>query len=584
MAETLLQTERSAETSACCPAVKGFLREGWTPYVFLGVACLLTIIAAYGARVPNTLIGGGAVSFLLFGVSLMQVRLRATAEQQAAALRASEAEFRASFNSTAVGNAQVDPATGCYVRVNPRFCTITGYTEAELLGMKFLALVHPEDTGNDEAAHQRLISGEVSELAVEKRYIRKDGKVIWVNVCASLIRDEEGRPLRTLAVVQDITTRKEAEQTLRATERRFRSLVEQSIVGIYVVQGDRFVYVNPKLTKIFGFSLEELTSAPLVDFIFEDDRPLVCENVRKRLAGTTESIHYTLRALRKGGSVIDLEAHGARVEYNGEPAILGTLLDISERMRAEEEVRKLNAELEQRVRERTVQLEEANHELEAFSYSVSHDLRAPLRHIQSFAEMLTVVAQGTLPDKGSHYLRNITAASVEMGQLIDDLLGFSRMGKVEMRQSRVSMDALVRSVVRSFGKATEGRQVEWKIGPLPNVVGDPAMLKQALINLLDNALKYSRKRDPALIEIGCAGEEGGRCVFFVLDNGAGFDMQYAHKLFGVFQRLHRVEDFEGTGIGLATVRRIVARHGGRTWAEGKPGAGATFYLTLKAAA
>ncbi|HYF36786.1 MAG TPA: PAS domain S-box protein, partial [Prosthecobacter sp.] len=527
-----------------------------------------------------TILGGGAMSLLLFGISLVQTKSRAMTEGHASALRATEAEFRASFNSAAVGNVQANPATGRYLRVNPKFCEITGYSEAELLGMTFMDLTHPEDVATDRLAHESLVQGGVEQLTVEKRYVRKGGEVIWVNVSASVIRDEAHQPMRTLAVIQDVTARREAEETVHAAEIRFRTLVEQSIVGIYVVQNDRFVYVNPKMAETFGYTVEELTSLPLREFIHEDDRTLVQENVRKRLAGNIDSIHYTLRGLRKGGSVIDVEAHGARVEFNGEQAILGTLLDISDRKRAEEEIHKLNTELEERVRERTAQLEQVNRELESFSYSVSHDLRAPLRHIQGYVELLTAVLQDNLPERGQRYLQTISDASVEMGQLIDDLLSFSRIGKVEIRQDRVPLQSLARSVVAGLATAAAGREVKWHLGPLPDVIGDAALVKQILTNLLENALKYSRGREVAEIEAGVDGTEDGRAIIFVRDNGAGFNMQYAHKLFGVFQRLHRADEFEGTGIGLATVRRIVARHGGRTWAEGVVDGGACFYFTM----
>lgn len=238
--------------------------------------------------------------------------------------------------------------------------------------------------------------------------------------------------------------------------------------------------------------------------------------------------------------------------------------------RVQEELRQLNA-----------RLEAANKELESFSYSVSHDLRAPLRHVQGYVEMLGRATEGQLSEKPRHYLKTITAASVEMGQLIDDLLAFSRMGKVELHESGVSLAELVRETVKGLETETQGRNIAWKIAPLPAVQGDPVMLRQVLANVIGNAVKYTRRRDLAQIEIGSAGEEDGRIIFFVRDNGAGFNMQYAHKLFGVFQRLHRADEFEGTGIGLAIVRRVIVRHGGRVWAEGKIDEGATFYFTLK---
>lgn len=235
------------------------------------------------------------------------------------------------------------------------------------------------------------------------------------------------------------------------------------------------------------------------------------------------------------------------------------------------------------VLEKNTALQDANKELESFSYSVSHDLRAPLRHIQGYVGMLQSSLEGQLSEKPQRYLKVINEASVEMGQLIDDLLEFSHMGRTELKASLVALDDLVRECIRRLEMVIRDRKINWKISPLPMVSGDHSMLRQVLANLIANAVKYSRQRDPAEIEIGVAGEKDGRVIIYVRDNGAGFDMKYAHKLFGVFQRLHRADEFEGTGIGLATVRRIISRHGGRVWAESATDKGATFYFTVRSA-
>jgi light-regulated signal transduction histidine kinase (bacteriophytochrome) len=251
-------------------------------------------------------------------------------------------------------------------------------------------------------------------------------------------------------------------------------------------------------------------------------------------------------------------------------------LDITERKQAGDEVGRLNAELSRKVMEVTSAIQE----LEAFSYSVSHDLRAPIRHINGFVDMLRSRLGPTLDATAQRHLETIARASRHMGQLIDDLLAFSRMSRGDLMHSRVSLGSLAREVVEGLRPEVNGRSIEWKVDGLPDVIGDPAMLRVVLTNLLGNAVKYTRPRARAIIEIGQAAGPPGEVVLFVKDNGVGFEMQYADKLFGVFQRLHRSEEFEGTGIGLATVRRIVRRHGGRAWAEGSVDAGATFYIAL----
>jgi len=300
-----------------------------------------------------------------------------------------------------------------------------------------------------------------------------------------------------------------------------------------------------------------------------------------------EEIHgELLRAGRWEGELDKRKADGTPVavasrwslrrdEHERPVAILETNNDISERKRQEQEVRKLNDDLAKR----TTELQASNKELEAFAYSISHDLRAPLRHTVGYTELLQKNASAAMDEKNRRYMTMILEAGKRMGNLIDDLLAFSRIGRAETRKATVSLDALVKEALHELRPETEGRHIAWTIAALPDVYGDRSMLRLALVNLISNAVKFTRTRPQARIEIGCA-DGDGETVVFVRDNGVGFDMKYADKLFGVFQRLHHTDAFEGTGIGLATVQRIIHRHEGRVWSEGSVDGGATFYVSV----
>jgi PAS domain S-box-containing protein len=365
--------------------------------------------------------------------------------------------------------------------------------------------------------------------------------------------------------------------------RRMATVVRDSNDAITIQDfAGRITAWNRGAELMYGYSeaeallqnIERLTAPGKVDEQRDFTRRLV----------TGEAITaFETQRVAKDGRVLDVWLTVTKLmDAAGTPVgIASTERDITERKRAAEEVQRLNADLEQRVVERTAQLEEANKELESFSYTVSHDLHAPLLHVQGYVNMLAREVGGQLSERGRRYMKTIEDASRKMGVLIDDLLAFSRMGRADMSETMVNLDSLVQDTLGDLEPVTRERNIVWTIPPLPAVQADPAMLKLALTNLLSNAVKFTRQRNPAEIEIGCDGMEGERVILFVRDNGVGFDPQYAHKLFGVFQRLHRADEFEGTGIGLANVRRTIARQGGRVWAEGGVDRGATFYFTLK---
>lgn len=372
-------------------------------------------------------------------------------------------------------------------------------------------------------------------------------------------------------------------RSLRESEGRYRMAQAIGHVGNweYDLQTTEF-WGSDEAKRIYGFAPERAG--------FSTDEVERCvperERVHQALVDLIEegkAYNLEFEVLPRGSAeprVISSVAELLRDEHGVPMKVVGVIQDITERKRAEEEVRRLNRNLEQRVAERTAQLEAANGELEAFAYSVSHDLRAPLRHIDGFVDLLQKRTATTLDQRSRHYMTVVAESARRMGTLIDDLLSFSRMGRQEMHKIPFDLGALVQQAVRELEPEAKGRNIHWHVADLPTVSGDPVMLHLALVNLVSNALKFTRPRQQAEIEIGCLPGEGTELVVFVRDNGVGFDPTYAGKLFGVFQRLHRAEDFEGTGIGLANVRRIVWRHGGRTWAEGTPNCGATFYFSL----
>jgi PAS domain S-box-containing protein len=334
-------------------------------------------------------------------------------------------------------------------------------------------------------------------------------------------------------------------------------------------------YWNKGAQELYGWAAEDAIgkhSHELLQTVF----PASLEDIQVELLRTGRWEGELKRTTARGIPVVVAGRWALRRDEQGRPvAILETSNDITERKRREEEIQGLNQELAKR----SMELEAINKELEAFAYSVSHDLRAPVRHIAGFTELLQKKMASVLDEKGNRYIAMILDSAKRMGNLIDDLLAFSRIGRAETQKTLVSMAQLVREAIGEVRQDTEGRNISWKIGTLPDFYGDRSMLRLVLVNLISNAIKFTRTRKQAEIEIGCTSGNGDDLVVFVRDNGVGFDMKYVNKLFGVFQRLHESAAFEGTGIGLATVQRIIHRHGGKVWAEGAVDSGATFYFS-----
>lgn len=376
--------------------------------------------------------------------------------------------------------------------------------------------------------------------------------------------------------------RKQVEMLARANELKYRTLLEHLPQKVFAKDRDSvYLHCNENFARDLHLRPEEFAGHSDYDFFPKELADKYrADDIRLMASGSTETLEekYLLNGEERWVSTVKTPLHDEQGNISG---ILGIFWDITDRKRAEEQIRQLNAELEQRVQQRTAQLEAANMDLENFSYSVSHDLRAPLRAIDGFAGILREEYADKLDKEGLRLFKVVSDNAQKMAQLIDDILAFSRAGRTELKLSKLDMHALVQQVWQELEPRRAGRNIELQLTELPAVSGDPAAIHQVWQNLLDNAIKFTRGREPAVIGVSCRREEN-EVIYSVSDNGAGFDMSYTNKLFGLFQRLHGMEEFEGTGVGLAIVKRFIAKHGGRVWADGRVGTGATFCFSLPA--
>ena len=458
------------------------------------------------------------------------------------------------------------------------FEQITGYTFEEYVAVGgWRARVYPEDVEVDRYDMDRLSQNKpvVSDI----RTMAKDGRIIWVRSYAQPVWDEQRNGLKGIfGAVQDITTEKVAEEALRESESRYRFLFEQNPAPMLIYERAtlKMLAVNEAFHRHYGYSREEARAMNLLDLYPPDEKePL--KNLIPLLQGfqnVGEWHHY-----KKDGTLITIVACSHDLTYEGRDARVAVLTDVTERKRAEDRVREMNVELEHRVQQRTAQLQSMNEELESFSYSVSHDLRTPLRGMSGYAHFLREDYGQLLPPEGLEFLSKIENSARVMDNLITGMLKMSRLGRQPCEKHEVLPARIAAEAWSSLREETTGKLVKFQVGNLPNCQADPLLLKQVYINLLSNAIKFSRAVPEPVISVG-AKREDGRTVYWVKDNGVGFDMQYAQNIFEPFMRLPGQEQVEGHGIGLSIVQRIILKHGGEIWAEGQPDRGATFYFTI----
>jgi PAS domain S-box-containing protein len=479
-------------------------------------------------------------------------------------LQASEVRYRRLFETAQDGILIIDADTGDIVDVNPFLVDLLGYSHKEFIGKKLWEIGAFKDIEESRAAFKELQN---------KEYIRyenlpletKEGRQIDVEFVSNAYRVNHSNVIQ--CNIRDITERKMAEEALKESEERYRNLFRENLSVMLLIdpQSGDIVDANPAACSFYGYNRKELTSMKITDINILDHETIFQKLQQAKLK---QCGFFDFRHRLANGETRIVDVYSGPLILDGNTILHSIIHDVTDRK-----------QMEEALKERTLQLELANQELESFSYSVSHDLRAPLRAIDGYTRMIINKYGDQFNEDALAKFGVIRNSAHMMAQLIDDLLTLSRLSRKDMFMSKIDMETLIRDAWKELHADNMDRNINLKVNSMPSGYGDRALIKQVYLNLLSNAIKFTKNQNPALIEVS-GHIDGNKDVYYVKDNGAGFDMQYYNKLFGAFQRLHSGEDFEGTGIGLATVQRIINRHEGLVWAEGKVGEGATFYFSL----
>jgi PAS domain S-box-containing protein len=477
------------------------------------------------------------------------------------ALRESQERYKQLWNDAPVAYHTLD-ATGMVLQVNQTEMEMLGYTTDEMVGKPIFAFILPEQRKEAEERFRLKLAGMHLPKQEDRIYVRKDSSKIYVSIDDRLEHDTDGRVVGVRTTMVDVSEQKQAEEALQESEKKYSTLVENSLTGIYIDQDEQIVFANKRFAEIYRYSRDELMGMDSCKLVHPEDRPLTDRMRKRRLGGEDVPSEYQARGLTRDGETIWVNRRNTRIDYQGRPAILGNIVDITEQKRAEEKLRKINEELK------------------SFVHVVSHDLKTPIIAIQGFSARLLKRYEQELGERGRRYMSQIETSAHRMEALVSDLLTLSTIGQIVSAFTDVSSLEIVRNVTSGLRAPMKDRGIELSIAEsLPMINADAERIYQVFENLIVNAIKYMKDTKNPKIEIGYE-DRGAFHQFHVRDKGIGIDPRYHQKIFEMFQRLKEIEDEQGTGLGLAIVERIVNNHGGQIWVESEKGNGATFYFTL----